>query len=69
MDLRFTIWFASIAAAVGTLSLLARVFRWKWVFNKVRDDRFWRPGHVWRYTISPFIIAGIGIVIWFRSGG
>lgn len=52
------LWFGLFALFIGAASLVARAMRWSWAFRHVPAGRFWAPGHVWRYTLTPFLVAG-----------
>ena len=57
MQFKLTLWFGLFALTIGVLTLLGRVFRWKWLFTKVENRAYWEPWHVVRYTIMPFGFA------------
>ncbi len=67
MDLHYSIWFAAFASLFGLATVIARLMKWSWAFGRLPDGRFWEPRHVVRYTISPFVMAGVAYTAWFAA--
>ena len=66
MSLKFTWWFGIFAFCIGVMTLLGRIFKFKRLFNRIDNDDYWEPFHVFRYTVMPFLISAFAAFFHFQ---